>query len=104
MTLSPAAEAHLTTAAWPGNVRALRNALERAAILADDTTLTPDLFAMAPATTAAKPTGPATLEALERQAIINTLDRFGGHRKNAAEALGIGLRTLYDKLKRYGID
>ena len=42
-----------------------------------------------------------TLEQLERQAIQDALDRCSGHRKQAAEQLGIGLRTLYDKLKQY---
>ncbi len=48
-------------------------------------------------------TGVTTLEQLERQAIQEALDRCSGHRKQAAEQLGIGLRTLYDKLKQYGI-
>ena len=40
---------------------------------------------------------------LERAAIKKALERAGGNRKKAAEQLGIGLRTLYEKLKRYGI-
>jgi len=46
---------------------------------------------------------PATLEALERQAIASALERHQGHRRHAAQELGIGERTLYDKLKRYGL-
>ncbi|MCG6963362.1 MAG: helix-turn-helix domain-containing protein [Acidobacteria bacterium] len=42
-----------------------------------------------------------TLAELERAAIIRELERCGGHRQKTADALGIGLRTLYDKLKRY---
>ena len=47
--------------------------------------------------------GERTLEQLERQAILDALERNSGHRKQAAEQLGIGLRTLYDRLKQYGI-
>lgn len=57
----------------------------------------------------AEPPAPAssaslkTLEALEQDAIKQALEQLGGNRKQAADALGIGLRTLYDKLKRYGL-
>ena len=44
-----------------------------------------------------------TLEDVERRAIARTLEAVDGNRKEAAAQLGIGLRTLYDKLKRYGL-
>ena len=44
-----------------------------------------------------------TLEEIEKKAIEVTLQETGGHRKNAAERLGIGLRTLYDKIRKYGL-
>jgi len=40
---------------------------------------------------------------VERDAIARTLAEVGGNRRQAAERLGIGLRTLYEKLKRYGL-
>ena len=43
------------------------------------------------------------MDEVEREAIERALDHYGGNRKRAAEQLGIGLRTLYDKLKRYGL-
>lgn len=89
---------------WPGNARELRNALERAAILADSDVLTRDLFDAAPPTR--EPAFEASVDNLaeiERQAIIRALASVGGHRKRAAEILGIGLRTLYDKLKLYDV-
>jgi DNA-binding NtrC family response regulator len=46
---------------------------------------------------------PTTLKEAERETIRRALEKTGGHRKRAAELLGIGLRTLYDKLKEYGL-
>ena len=43
------------------------------------------------------------MEQIERRAIEDALAAVGGNRRQAAERLGIGLRTLYDKLRRYGI-
>lgn len=91
---------------WPGNVRELANVLERAAILAEGDTIH-DVFA--PTTTPPSDRSlhalhpPQTLEAMERQAIQAALERHAGHRQKAAEELGIGLRTLYDKLERYDL-
>ncbi|MEO6572292.1 MAG: helix-turn-helix domain-containing protein, partial [Polyangiaceae bacterium] len=47
--------------------------------------------------------GDGSLADLERQTIESTLAAVGGNRRAAAAKLGIGLRTLYEKLKRYGI-
>jgi two-component system response regulator FlrC len=92
---------------WPGNVRELLNVLERAAIIAEDRVLSAaDLFGLDGALVAGPETGPAlegTLEQIEKQAIRRALAATGGHRRRAAARLGIGLRTLYDKLKQYGI-
>ncbi len=46
---------------------------------------------------------PRTIAEIEEAAIREALDVAGGHRKRAAESLGIGERTLYDKLKQYGL-
>jgi two-component system, NtrC family, response regulator AtoC len=103
-TLSEGAKARLQNAAWSGNVRQLRNALERAMILQDGPILEAELFAPTeqPDRPASK-LGPAdeSLEGLERRAIAMALSAVGGNRRAAAARLGIGLRTLYEKLKRY---
>src|SRR4029453_9101290 len=102
--LAPAARARLVSAPWPGNVRELENALERAAILADGEEIGPQHLVLEPARSPAagpSPDGLRSLAALERDAIERTLGAVGGNRKEAAERLGIGLRTLYEKLKRY---
>ena len=104
LTLSPDARQRILAAPWPGNVRELDNALERAAILTEGDEIHAEHLdlgeehgtALQPARTAA-----ATLEEIERDAIEEALAATGGNRRAAADRLGIGLRTLYDKLKRY---
>jgi len=106
LRLAPEAERKLVAWRWPGNARELANALERAAILAEGDVISADGI-LIEAGGAAAPGAPpplATLAALERDAIIRTLEAVGGNRRQAAEILGIGERTLYDKLKRLGID
>jgi len=86
--------------AWPGNVRELRNALERALILADGGRLGVEhLWLESDEPAPASHDG--SLADLERVAIERALASVGGNRRAAAEKLGIGLRTLYEKLRRY---
>jgi two-component system response regulator FlrC len=104
--LTAAAEKRLLSAAWRGNVRELANTLERAAILADGDTIDPShIWIEASAEeTRSKSDEVKPLVELEREAIMHALEHVGGNRRRAAELLGIGERTLYDKLKKYGVD
>ena len=102
LRLSAEAASRVAAARWPGNVRELANALERAAILADSPELRAlDLGIAAPPGPDAEEVG--SLDRAERDAIVRALAETGGNRRKAAARLGIGLRTLYDKLKRYRI-
>lgn len=112
----------LEAARWRGNVRELANTLERAAILSDgatiDAALLTGLLHRAPSSTVAPrpaaarpvqtpaesppPTG-QTMAEIEKTAIGEALSRHEGNRKRVAEELGIGVRTLYDKIKRHGL-
>jgi DNA-binding NtrC family response regulator len=105
LRLSEDAEVELVRRAWPGNVRELANAIERAAILADGGVLGAQHFDLAspPRPPVLDAVGVPTMEEAEREAIERALDHYGGNRKRTAEHLGIGLRTLYEKLKRYGL-
>jgi len=93
----------IARAPWPGNVRELANALERAAILADGEVLGLPLLGLGGLPTAAPEAGDGSLAEVERAAIERALRAEGGNRRRTAERLGIGVRTLYDKLNRYGL-
>ncbi len=110
LSLAEDAKAAIMNGAWPGNARELRNALERAAILAGSDGIIRasemTLFETVARSDADAVVGgdTGTLEDMERDAIARALDEVGGNRRLAAEKLGIALRTLYNKLKRYGLD
>jgi two-component system response regulator FlrC len=92
---------------WSGNVRELANVLERGTILAGGGELRAEHIAPEPAAPASPPaprSEPRTLDELERDAIARALAATGGNRKRTAEQLGIGLRTLYEKLRRFGLE
>lgn len=112
MSLSPEALDILTGCDFPGNVRELENAIERACILSDAPTLRAADFSFlttgsaqkTSAATFSRPGGTAlTLESLERQAILDALARNGNHREKTALELGITRRTLLNKIKEYGL-
>ena len=95
---------------WPGNVRELRNVVQRMCLEAEGTTLdVRDLPEVLRPTTDIVPAGPPNLAGMsmadvERLHIMNTLRLFGGNREKTANALGIGARTLYRKLRDYGLN
>lgn len=88
---------------WHGNVRELRNAVERSMIMSDGATLTaqalPQDF-LAPDTTLPES---MALDALERNHILRVMEHTCGNKAEAARLLGIGIATLYRKLESYGM-
>jgi DNA-binding NtrC family response regulator len=89
---------------WPGNIRQLRNTLERMTVMARDETLTiddlpADVHEMAAGGAA---TLDAPLESIKRAAMVRALEQFDGNRTRAAEFLGISVRTLQRKLRDWG--
>jgi two-component system, NtrC family, response regulator HydG len=97
-----AAVARMQRYDWPGNVRELENLCERAAVLADGPRISAELIEPWLTGPLHEPAVvPATLDDLERQAIVQALSRYDGHRQRTAEALGIGVRTLGLKLKKW---
>ena len=101
LALSPAATTVLREYDWPGNVRELRNTLERACILAESDVI--DVSDLGLPFQARIPDGSEGLLAtLERETILRVLEDCGGNRRQAAQKLGISLRTLQYRLKEYG--
>jgi DNA-binding NtrC family response regulator len=112
---------------WPGNVRQLRNCLERAVLLANDGVITvnelpPEVLRPAVASGAisqgaatvalnvagdnglSAAGGAAPLREVERQQILNALEQTGWHRGKTAELLGISPSTLYRRLRDYNLE
>jgi len=109
-TLEPEVRQLLASYCWPGNVRELENIITRACVLNDGKPITvceirpwlqqpEELQSSEP--DCSLPVG-TSLENLERQMIVATLEHFQGHRAKTAKALGIGVRTLSGKLRGYG--
>jgi two-component system response regulator FlrC len=103
LRLDEDAQRRIQEASWPGNIRELANALERAAILAEGETIRGADLAVDPAPQLRSGPGTRTMVEIEEVAIRKTLAEVGGNRRRAAERLGIGVWTLYEKLKKYGI-
>ncbi|MBN1516392.1 sigma-54-dependent Fis family transcriptional regulator [Candidatus Sumerlaeota bacterium] len=124
--LGAAMEQYLLSQAWRGNVRELENFLERAVLLCKDEVIAPEKIYLgstgvedAPAgetavayasNSAASPVaesfiqGPSmTLEEMEKQLILATLEKVNGNRTRAADMLGVSVRTIRNKLTQYGL-
>ena len=123
--IAPDALAAMRAYHWPGNVRQLRNCLERAVILANNGLITvnelppevvrapflappPQTVAAAAGSgaeaSAAAATGPQSLREVERQQILSALEQTGWHRGKTAELLGISPSTLYRRLRDYNLE
>lgn len=120
--IDPHALAAMKAYSWPGNVRQLKNTLERAVILSNNGRITvnelPPEVMRPPAAVAAgapQPTGvsefvapppasPTSLRDVERQQIIAALEQTGWHRGKSAEILGISPSTLYRRLRDYNLE
>jgi DNA-binding NtrC family response regulator len=105
--LQPAAQALLDQYRWPGNVRELRNAIERAMLLADHGLLGTEDFATLSRQTAVAPFRlPAegvNLEAVERQLLVQALERAGGNQTHAGHLLGINRDQVRYRIEKFGL-
>ncbi|MBF0492300.1 MAG: sigma 54-interacting transcriptional regulator [Deltaproteobacteria bacterium] len=107
LQLAASANSFLEIQNWPGNVRELKNVIQRAVVLcAGDLIQAEDLksFGFASATSSSNPVpSSASLQEMEKQAILRELKSNGNNRTAAARALGIAKSTLYEKLRLYEI-
>ena len=100
----------LESYSWPGNIRELKNLLQRAVVMCDGTTLLPEHFAgrlhsndYGEGTPTLKfPIG-TSLDHIERTTILHTLEFVDNNRTEAAKLLGISRRALYNRLKKHRI-
>ncbi len=97
LELSPGARAWMLDHSWPGNLRQLRNVLERGLILAGDGLIDP------PQPEGTPEGRPRPLLEVEKEMIRNALAYTRGHQGQAADLLGISRKALWEKRKRYGI-
>jgi DNA-binding NtrC family response regulator len=103
--VTPEDMAHLRQRAWPGNIRELQNAVERAVVLAHGEELTVDDLALDENTAPPPPAGEAdaSLSEIEKVHIARVLDHNDWNISLSARILGIDRATLYNKIKRYGL-
>jgi DNA-binding NtrC family response regulator len=96
---------------WPGNIRELRNVLERAAIMSEKDLISrsslPGEFGKLASKSPSDLSGikfpiGTTVDAMERELIVQTLQATGNNKTRASELLGVSLKTLHNKLKEYG--
>jgi transcriptional regulator with GAF, ATPase, and Fis domain len=117
--VSDEARAKLTAYAWPGNVRELRNVIERAVILCEGGVIASEHLplsvakgiedgaaapsAAAPSAAAASAASPQTLDAAERELIVQALTKSGNNKSKAARLLGLTRAQLRSRIEKHGI-
>lgn len=94
---------------WPGNIRELRNAVERAVILCDHDLilsehLPPDMAGRGPERQVFKTSYGLPMDLVEKEYILGSLQRNSGNKARTAEVLGVSEKTLYNKLNRYAAE
>jgi two-component system response regulator AtoC len=105
--LTPEARTMLAGYRWPGNIRELRNAIERAMLLTDRDLLGPEDFGTltrsSGVTTFRLPPGGVSLDDVERQLVVQALDRTGGNQTHAGQLLGINRDQVRYRIEKFGL-
>ena len=103
LEISQKAQQRLMNYPWPGNVRELQHCIERAVILADKAEIDENNLALTSNTQQTGSFPYQTFEEMEKQMILNNIEREHGNMSAVAKNLGITRPTLYSKMKKYGI-
>ena len=105
--LSPAAIARLEKHSWPGNIRELRNAIERSMLLAAHEWIEPDDLVLTGTTTVTAqfrlPPEGVNLEDVERQLLVQALERTAGNQSRCAQLLGINRDQVRYRIEKFGL-
>lgn len=99
----PSVLPYLATHHWPGNIRELQHAIERAVIMTDNLILQPQDFLLNISNKSAVIANNYNLDEIEKNTIEQALRKFHGNVSKAAKELGLGRTTIYRKMEKYGI-
>jgi DNA-binding NtrC family response regulator len=102
-TIAPEALDKLKRYAWPGNIRELQHAIERAVIMTDLTSLQDSDFLLSRALSTGPANNTLNLDEVEKTAIVKALNMHNGNISKAADELGLTRASLYRRMEKYGI-
>jgi len=101
LKINEQAQQKLMNYSWPGNIRELQHTVEKAVILSDNKVLKPEDFFMKQVITGKPLEMAKTLDEMERQMILQAIEKHSGNLTAAADQLGITRQTLYNKIKKF---
>lgn len=102
-TIAPEALDKLKRYAWPGNIRELQHAIERAVIMTDSSSLQETDFLFSRSLTKGPPSNTLNLDEVEKAAIAKALQMHAGNISKAADELGLTRASLYRRMEKYGL-
>jgi two-component system response regulator HydG len=101
--IAPEAMDKLKRYAWPGNIRELQHAIERAVIMTDSASLQETDFLLSRALSTRPPSNTLNLDEVEKGAIVKALQMHNGNISKAADELGLTRASLYRRMEKYGL-
>lgn len=102
-TIAPEAMDKLKRYAWPGNIRELQHAIERAVIMTDSASLQETDFLLSRSLSSGPPSNTLNLDEVEKAAITKALQMHNGNISKAADELGLTRASLYRRMEKYGL-
>jgi DNA-binding NtrC family response regulator len=102
-TIAPEAMDKLKRYAWPGNIRELQHAIERAVIMTDSASLQETDFLLSRSLSSTTPSNTLNLDEVEKAAIAKALQMHSGNISKAADELGLTRASLYRRMEKYGL-
>lgn len=102
-SIAPEALDKLKRYAWPGNIRELQHAIERAVIMTDSESLQDSDFLLSRTVTSSANSNTLNLDEVEKTAIVKALSMHSGNISKAADELGLTRASLYRRMEKYGI-